>query len=265
VEDGVYDRYVDLSIGMVNTLNPALRKGLGLPMDDVGVLVASVASAGVCHGYLRPGDVLLSIDGLSVASDGTVELNGERVHMAEVAERKFRGESVAMEVWRDRKKTGVTVPFSRSWPFMMQSNQFDVQPTYVLFGGLLFQPLSRNLISSVQFQNLRVNYFYDAFTSREIYREHPEVIVLTSILADPINTYLGEFREGIVDSVNGRKVTTLRDMSEELSKPSEFYVFEFVGNGKPLVLEGLAVAAAKERIHSRYGVRAAENLDPERR
>lgn len=265
VEDGVYDRYVDLSISVVNTLNPALRKGLGLPAEDVGVMVASVASAGVCHGYLKPRDVVLSIDGLAVASDGTVELHGDRVQMAEVAERKFRGDSVDLEIWRDRKKTKVTVPFKEAWPFTMQSNQFDVQPTYVLFGGLLFQPLSRNLISTVQFQNLRINYFFDAFTSREIYREHPEVLVLTGLLADPINTYLGEFREGILESINGQTIRTLKEMSQELAKPSEFYVFRFVGNGKPLVLEKAAVDAARERIHARYGVRNEQNLDPEKR
>lgn len=264
VEDGAYDRYMDLSIGVVNTLNPALRKGLGIPRDDVGVMVSSVASAGVCHGYLKPRDVLLAIDGLSVASDGTVELNGERVQMAEVAERKFRGDSVRLEVWRDGKKTDVVVPMDRSWPFTMQSNQFDVRPTYVLFGGLLFQPLSRNLLSAVQFRSLRVNYFFEAFTPREIYKEHPDVIVLTGILADPINTYLGEFRESIVESINGKTIRTLREMSEELGKASEFYVFRFVGNGKPLVLEKAAVDAARERIRSRYGVRTDENLESEK-
>jgi hypothetical protein len=146
----------------------------------------------------------------------------------------------------------------------MQSNQFDVQPTYVLFGGLLFQPLSRNLLGAVQFQNLRINYFFDAFATRELYREHPEVILLTSVLADPINTYLGEFREGILESINGTPIRTLRDLSAEVAKPAEFYVFRFVGNGKPLVLEKAAVDAAKDRIHSRYGVRSAENLDPDR-
>jgi S1-C subfamily serine protease len=265
VEDGVYDRYMDLSIGVVNTLNPALRKGLGLPAEDIGVMVASVASAGVCQGYLKPRDVVLSIDGLPVASDGTVEMHGDRVQMAEVVERKFRGDSVNIEVWRDRQKLQVTVPLARGWPFTMQSNQFDVQPTYVLFGGLLFQPLSRNLMSVVQFQNLKVNYFFEAFSPREIYQAHPEVIVLTGILADPINTYLGEFREGIVESINGEAIRTLQEMSEQLAKPSEFYVFRFVGNGKPLVLEKAAVDAAKERIHGRYGVRKDQNLHLESR
>ncbi|MCX8510763.1 MAG: S1C family serine protease, partial [Chthoniobacteraceae bacterium] len=107
IKDGKYDRYMDLSITPFNTLNPAMRKGLGLPDDDKGVLISSVASAGVCSGYVKPGDVVLAIDGLAVASDGTVELEGERVQMAEVVERKFRGDSVRMTLLRARAKLEV--------------------------------------------------------------------------------------------------------------------------------------------------------------
>ena len=254
IEDGVYDRYMDLGLTLFNTLNPAMRKSLGLADDDRGIMVSSVTQAGVCHERVRPRDVILKIDDLAVASDGTVEIDGDRIQMAEIVERKFRGDSVRMEILRDRKLVQVTVPLDRAWPFMMQSNEFDTQPRYVLFAGLLFQPLARNLLASIQFQNPRINYFYDGFISKEIYLEHPEVIILTSILPDPINTYLQDFREGILDNINGQPIRTLRDVAETLAKPADFYVLRFVGNGRPLVLERAAVEQAKERIRSRYGV-----------
>src|SRR5688572_25713171 len=83
VEDGRYDRYMDLSVGTFNTQNPSMRKALGLPDDDRGVVVTSVASAGVSAGVLQKGDVILAIDGRDVSSDGSVDLDGERVLMAE--------------------------------------------------------------------------------------------------------------------------------------------------------------------------------------
>lgn len=261
IKDGTYDRYMDLSMSVFNTLNPAMRKALHLPNDDRGVLVSNVASAGVCHGFVLPGDVVIAIDGLPVASDGTVELEGERVQMTEVAERKFRGDSVRLALLRQGEKMDVTVPLNQAWPFSMQANQFDVQPTYVLFGGLLFQPLSRNLLSSVQFQNPRLTYFFEAFVPRELYKEHPEVVILTGILADPINTYLSEFKEGIVEEVNDSPVRTLNDLAAAFAKPAEFYVIRFVGNGRPLVLERRAVEAARERIRVRYGVQQEQFLD----
>ena len=138
--------------------------------------------------------------------------------------------------------------FDRAWPYTLQANTYEQQPDYVLFGGLLFQPLSRNLIGAYQFANPRIGYFFDAFVSKELYKTHPSVIILSSILPDPINTYLGDFKEGIVDEVNGKKINSLKDLADAFEEKTEFYVLEFVGVGRPLVLERAAVEAARSRI-----------------
>ena len=260
IEDGRYDRYMDLSIGFFNTLNPAMRKVLGLPNDDRGVVVSSVHQAGVCAGKLQPGDVLMAIDGHEIASDGMVELEGERLLMSEVAERKYLGDAVKLGIVRDKKPMEVTVTFDRAWPFSMQAQAYEQQPRYVLFGGLLFQPLSRNLLGAYSFENPRIGFFYDFFITKELYREHPEIIVLSAILPDPINTYLAEFREGIVDEINGRKIKTLEDAAAAFAEKPDFYVVKFIGTGRPLVLERGAVEAARERIKTRYAVPLEQNL-----
>jgi len=260
IKDGRYDRYMDLSLGTFNLQNPAHRKALGLPDDDRGVVVTSVLAAGASAGVVKVEDVLLSIDGHPIASDGFVELEGERVLMAEVAERKFLGDTVQLQILRDKKPMEVTVKFDRAWPFTLQATAYETQPQYVLFGGLLFQPLSRNLMAAYQFQNPRIGYFFDFFMTKEIYKDHPEVLVLSAILPDPINTYLNEFREGIVDKVNGKKIKTLEELATSLAAASEFYVIEFLGVNRPLVLERAAVEQARERIRKRYNVPAEQNL-----
>ncbi|MEA3211099.1 MAG: hypothetical protein QOE70_4156 [Chthoniobacter sp.] len=260
VKDGRYDRYMDLSIGFFNTLNPAMRKSLGLPDDDRGVVVTTVQSAGVCHGTLQPGDVLLSIDGHEIFSDGMVELDNDRVLLSEVAERKFLGDSVKLSILRDKKPLDCEVHFERAWPYNIQANSYDNTPAYVLFGGLLFQPLSRNLLGAYQFENLRINYYYDHFITKELYKEHPEIVILSAILPDPLNTYLGEFRESIVDEINDKKIRTLKDAAAAFAEKSDFYVVKFIGIGRPLVLERTAVEAARERIKQRYNVLEEQNL-----
>jgi hypothetical protein len=202
----------------------------------------------------------MSIDGHEIASDGMVELDGERVLMSEVAERKFLGDEVKLGILRNKKPMDVTIKFDRAWPFLMQANTYDTPPSYILFGGLLFQPLSRNLLGAYQFQNDRINYFYDNFVTKEIYKEHPEIIVLSAILPDPINTYLGEFREGIVDEINDHKIRTLKDAADAFAEKPEFYVIKFIGYARPLVLERSAVEAARERIRKRYNVLAEQNI-----
>ncbi len=260
IKDGKYDRYMDLSIGIANTLNPAMRKALGLANDDRGVMVSSVQSAGVSAGKVQVGDVLMAIDGHEIASDGLLELDGERVLMSEVAERKFLGNSAKLSILRHGQPLEVEVKFDRAWPHLMQANSYDLQPAYVLFGGLLFQPLSRNLLGTYQFTSDRINYYYDNYVIKELYKDHPEIVVLSTILPDPINTYLTEFREGIVEEIDGKKIHTLKDVAAAFNATPDFYVIKFVGYARPLVLERSAVEAARERIKQRYNVLKEQNL-----
>jgi S1-C subfamily serine protease len=260
IEDGSYDRYMDLSISTINTLNPALRKALNLPGQDTGLLVTRVMAGGAADGSLKPGDVILAIDKIPVAADGTVELDGDRVQMAEIAERKFKGDSLTFELIRDGKKVEQKLTFNSPWTFDMQSNRFDIAPRYLIHGGLMFQPLSRNLMAAFQFQNPRLDYVFNQYISRELYKDNPDVVILSGILPDPINVYAAEFREAILDDVNGVKIKTLNDLASAVAKETEFDVFTFRGSGRPLVLERKAVKEAIQRIQSRYGVTSDRNL-----
>ena len=133
-----------------------------------------------------------------------------------------------------------------------------------MFGGLVFQPLSRDFLGAHQPTDLRLRYFYDFFIADALYEERPEVVVLSEVLADPINTYLTDFQYGIVDKVNGEKIRTLNELSKALSADTEEYVIELLGNRRPIVLERQAVAAARERILTRYNITREQNLEETR-
>jgi len=253
IADGHYDRYMDLSIATFPLMNAAHRRALGLPEDDRGLAVTTVGSASVCAGKLRSGDVLLRIDGLDIQSDGMVQIEGERMQMAEVAERKYKGDKLKFEVWRDRKLVTEEVTFERAWPYTHQATSYE-PPKYVVFGGLLFQPMNRNLVATYQFANLRVFHHFAHFIEEELYKERDEVIVLTALLPDPINTYLDEFREGIIRKVNGTAIRNVKELAAAFTKQADEYVIEFEGHGRPLVLQRTDLEAARERIRQRYNV-----------
>src|SRR5438093_6004406 len=194
IEDGHYDKYVDLGMTYGKLQNPAQRKFLGLKDDDRGVLVSTVVAAGPSADILRPGDVLLAVDNHPIASDGNVELEGERVEMPEVVERKFKRDNVKFNIWRDKQSTSGSVQLDTVPPYLMQSHKYDVRPRYVLYGGLLFQPLSLDLLEAYQPTDLRLRHFFVFYLIDQLYLEHPDVIVLTNILPDPINTYPAPYR-----------------------------------------------------------------------
>ncbi|MEY2525747.1 MAG: hypothetical protein QOE73_518 [Verrucomicrobiota bacterium] len=261
IEDGHYDRYVDLGMTYAKLQNPAQRRFLGLKDDDRGVLVSTVVAAGPCAKAIQPGDVLLAIDDHAIASDANVELEGDRVEMPEVVERKFKGDTVKFDIWREKKPMSVKVSLTTVWPYLVQGHTYDVRPRYVLYGGLLFQPLDRELIDAYQPQDLRIRFFFEYFVQEQIYLEHPEVILLTNILPDPINTYLAPYRGNIVDEINGKKIHNLEELAKTFSETSERFVVKMIGDGPPLVLDPKQVEAARDRINKRYNVIADQNLE----
>lgn len=265
IEDGRYDRYVDLGMTYSKLQNPAQRRFLGLKDDDRGILVSTVVAAGPCAKTIQPGDVLLAIDDHPIESDANVELEGSRVEMPEVVERKFKGDTVKFDLLRDKKPMTVKVELTTVWPFLIQGHGYDVRPRYVVYGGLLFQPLNLELIDAYQPTDLRIRHFFDYFVLEQIYLEHPEVILLTNILPDPINTYLAPYRGGIVDEINGKKIRTLEDLAKTFAETPDRFVINLIGDGPPLVLDPKQVEAARERINKRYNVVTEQNLEEQPR
>ena len=260
VKDGQYDHYVDLGIMMFPLLNRAHRRALGLDSDDFGVLVSQVMTAGAAFGILQEGDVLLSIDGLPIFSSGDVDMDGDRVQMAEVVERKFKGDTVSLQILRDGRKQSVTIAPNLPWPYLIQSRRYDALPRFVMFGGLVFQPMSTNFVNALNIRDYKLLYHYTSFLEKEFYIEQPEIIVLSKILQDPINAYLNVFTNCIVEEINGMKIRTLEDVSAALKKEADYYVIHMTGKGRPVVLEHGAVMAAKDRIMEKYGVLKEEYL-----
>src|SRR5713101_6811152 len=260
VSNGHYDKYVDLALSYAKLQNPAQRKFLGLKDDDRGVLVSSVVAAGPSDGVLKSGDVLLSIDGYPIASDANVELDGERSQFEEVVEHKFKGDSVKLDILRDKQPMTVTMKLYKPWPYAVQGHSYDVRARYLLYGGLLFQPLSLDMLEAYRSTDLRLRHFFEYFILEQIYLQHPDVIVLSNILPDPINTYLAPYRGAIVDEVNGKKIRTLDELANAFAQAPERLVIRMIGDGPPLVLDRNKVEAARERIKASYNVGKEQNL-----
>lgn len=254
VADGHYDQYADLGIEYFPLVNAAERRALRLPDNDYGVMVTDVYSAGAAVGELKTGDVLMTIDGHKVFSDGRVELGGNRVMLHEVVERKFNGDSVRLEILRDGHPHTVTLRLKFPWPFRMLARHYDVRPRYVIFGGLVFQPLSSEYMEATRNRNVNLLYYYSEFVQGDLYKERPEIVVLSRLLPDPVNRYLSGFLQSIVDRINGKRIHTLEDVAAAFRKPAPFYVIRLIGNHQPIVLERAAVEAARKRILARYGI-----------
>jgi PDZ domain len=155
----------------------------------------------------------------------------------------------------------VEIKLYKPWPYSVLGHSYGVRPRYVLYGGLLFQPLDLDMLEAYRTADLRVRHFFEYFVQDQLYLQHPDVIVLANILPDPINTYLSPYRGGIVDEVNGKKIRTLDELANAFAESPERLVIRMIGDGPPLVLNRSQIEAARERIKTRYNVLKEQNLE----
>ncbi|MCH7228650.1 trypsin-like peptidase domain-containing protein [Haloferula sp. A504] len=263
IEDGHYDHYVDLAISTFPLFNQAMRQALKLPDDDIGVLVTNVVPSGSCDGILKAGDILTAIDGNPIDSAGQILIDGAKVDLNEIVERKFAGDTVQLrfrsgDTWHDRDVALKTLPQNR-----MYAIQYEKQPRYIVFAGLVFQPLDTNLFATAKFDDINVRRLYEDYLSEGIFTELEDIVVLTRIESDPINSQLSGFTGKVVDTINGEKVTSIKRAHELLhpAEPPPFFVIELLGTPRPIVIPGAEVAAANERIQRTYAIDQLSNLE----
>jgi S1-C subfamily serine protease len=255
VEDGKYDHYVDFAMNDFTIENPAQIKALGLKDVGVGVYVADVESAGSAAGVLQPGDVLMALNGNPVFNNGLIRIDGELMDKNEVIERKFAGDKVEVEFLRGGKAQKGTIELKRFLPYLKMAEQYNQRPRYVLYSGMLFQPMDRNLMDAHSIREPLCNYWYDNFLSGKLYEDRPEPVILTNVLADEVNSYLAGYYPALVDEINGVKIKSLADVKTALSKKDgDFTVVKLLEKGRPLVLKRSLAEAAHPRIMKNYNI-----------
>ena len=255
IEDGRYDHYVDLAASDFPIENPAQAKALGTHGGGVGVMVADVEPAGSVGEILKIGDVILSIDDNPVLNNGLVRFEGELMDMNEIVERKFAGDKIKLEFLRGGKKQEATVTLKRFDPYVRLGATYNQRPRYVVFAGLVFQPMDRNLMDAHQIRDRTVSYVFDNFLTNKLYVERPEPVVLTNVLPDEVNTWLTPYAHSIVDEINGVKIKSLKDVQSALAKKDQAFIeIRLLEKSRPLVLKRELAEAAHPRIMQTYNI-----------
>jgi len=263
IEDGSYDHYVELGITEFALHNPAMRRALKLPNDGMGVLITNVIPTSSSDGVLEPGDVLLSLNGHAVDSAGMVTIDGEKTNLNEIVERRFAGDSISVGFIRNgERRTAEVILKPLPW-LRMYAIQYEKKPRYLVFAGLVFQPLDTNLFASSKFDDITVRRLYTDYLPKALFEKHRDVVILTRVESDPINSRLASFTGFALEKINGVEVTDLAHAHELLhpEEAPEFHVIELFGGSRPLVIPSAEVAAANERIARNYGISKPANLE----
>jgi S1-C subfamily serine protease len=259
IADGKYDGFPDLAAMFRNMENPAYRHYVGLKPGQTGMIVENVYPKGSGDGYLRSGDVILKIDGHIVANDGTVAMQGLRLDAAVLLDRKQNREIVNLDVWRQGKSIQMAVPMRPYPPLSRKGNIYDQLPRYFIYAGLVFVPLNVEVLKlSGRDWNtkapalLRYTYKYKPIEMPSQLDVEP--VVFLRRLDHPINADMPNFKNLLLQKVNGLAITKLEDLVSAIeSNPGPFQVLEFEA-GIVHILDSGKVAEANADILRQYGI-----------
>ncbi len=261
VEDGHYDRYVDLGATFFPLENPAMRRHFGLKDDAMGALVGDVVKGSCCDGVLQPGDVVLAVNGHPVDSSGMIELYGERMELEELAESAFKGDKVVFDLLRDGNSCRAEATMTPLPASHVTAQVYDELPRYVTYAGLVFQPLQANVIAANNINSTDVMVDVDHFIRRGGSAEKADIVVMTKVLPDEVNARFNDYGRRIVEKVNGVEVQGLTHLHELLYGPlpegqqhPPYTVIEFADAARPLVIDNAVIDAANARISAGYNI-----------
>ncbi|WP_243401707.1 PDZ domain-containing protein, partial [Leptospira ellisii] len=261
IEDGKYDGYVELGVRTLNSFNVPLRKAKKIPDHLEGVFVSRVLKNGSAENFLKEGDFLTEIDGNPIGKNGTVMQDRDaRVDFVEIVDNKHADDTISFKLFRDEKEMSVSFPARRMPDFDFMRNQYDKPYDYAMIGGLLFQEMSRDLITSWSRggntsggSQLLYRFFY--FIEDGLNRGKRTDVVLYRKLSHPVNSSSDYFVNLVLESVNGTPVGELSDLKRILSSSKEKYLrLKFLDVQVPLILDREAAERADDKIRKTYGL-----------
>ena len=109
-----------------------------------GVVITSTSFKSSAWDVLKEGDVILAIDGNKLANNGTIPFVGEeRILFSYLLSDKFPGDILKIDILREGKEQKIQMPLIVDTPIVSVC-EFDVMPSYYIYGGIVFAPLTLN-------------------------------------------------------------------------------------------------------------------------
>jgi hypothetical protein len=143
------------------------------------------------------------------------------------------GEEATLEIMRKGKISQITLPLTRTQNdfLLVPLEQYDQMPRYFIYGGIVFSPLTKNLIK--RWGNEWAPWAREAPIEWMIElsnwptEERREVVVALQVLAADINRGYHDLYGWVVTEVNGKKFKDFNEFFHLVSASTEpFTVFK---------------------------------------
>ena len=251
IKDGKYDGSPLLGLEWLELESPSHRRMLGIEDKTGGILIKKVFKNSPFEGVLQKNDVLMKLDNYPIEYDGTIEFRkNEKTDFSYVNQQKKYGDNLSYEIIRDKKtKTGQVKLEKKDIKYTVVTEvTIETPPSYMVYGGLLFEPLTSNYMAGV------VEKLGSVYDREELYKDYKELVVLVRVLPFDVNLGYTDAVNQIIVKVNGEKYKDFKDFAQKVKNvKSGFIIFEN-DNGDEIVLDVKEVEEQKEALMQNYNI-----------
>ena len=251
IKDGKYDGSPLLGLEWLELESPSHRRMLGIEDKTGGILIKKVFKNSPFEGVLQKNDVLMKLDNYPIEYDGTIEFRkNEKTDFSYVNQQKKYGDNLSYEIIRDKKtKTGQVKLEKKDIKYTVVTEvTIETPPSYMVYGGLLFEPLTSNYMAGV------VEKLGSVYDREELYKDYKELVVLVRVLPFDVNLGYTDAVNQIIVKVNGEKYKDFKDFAQKVKNvKSGFIIFEN-DNGDEIVLDVKEVEEQREALMQNYNI-----------
>ncbi len=228
IQDGHYDGFPNLGISIQTMENPDMKRKYGLDETQTGILINRIFPGSPAEGKLRRGDVLLSIEGHSVADDGTIEFRPkELTSFAFYVDTHQIGEEISLEIFRDHEVTTIPIFLDRTRGeyTLVPAEQYEQLPRYFIYGGIVFTPLTKNLIKQFgsNWPSSAPAHLLDELGSW-VTEDRQEIVMALKVLAAELNQGYHDVFTWIVEDVNSQRFKNFDEFYALVMNSTEPYL-----------------------------------------
>lgn len=258
IKDGSYDGFRPTGISTQSMDSPALKSRYKLSEEQTGVLVTRVADNSPAKGQVSAGDVILKIDGFDISDNGTIIFRGDqRTHFKYALDQYHYDDPIELQVLRngEEKDIKITALSQAKNQTLVREERFDELPEYYIYGGVVFVPLSMNLIQRwgpSWHKKAPIRFLQQRFEASSKKRE--EVVVAITVLPARVNLGFHDWNNWIVDSVNGEPIVNFAHLAKTLDSNQNEHVVLNDKDGYQMVIDHKMAIDTRDQVLQRYRI-----------
>jgi len=260
IKDGKYTGFPDDGLYIQGMENENLKKYYGMK-KRTGVIITQVIKGSSCDGYLKKDDVLLEIDGIKVADDATIIMEGNgRVAANYLIRLHHIGDTFKATILRNQKEMKILIPLKEEVtliPF-----EHEQRPKYYIFGGMVFMPLTKNYLNEwgrSWVQKAPIHFVDTIKNANFPTKSQEELVFLQSILADKENTGY-DLSHAVVVKVNSKDIKTFQNLVDAFENTKEKEIKITLQGGSIIILNKAKAKEANKRLLKRYRIEQSAYL-----